>query len=487
MPDRSCRTCSRAVRPSLFLAAVLLAASLPASTLHEAVLSNDMFRVSEILATSDPVIVNASIGPGVTAAHLAAALNLEEIIALLIRRGADLDARTSGGFTPLHWAAGRDAVEAARLLVARGADVNARTHAGITPLHWASLRNATNVVTLLVGHGADLGRVTSRGMTPLHWAVKGKAAASSLLMADRIVSDQLARERSAGIVPGTNAPPGTGPGPRIAVPAGSNAPAPSAIALEDIRGKPLAFLLGGGETLDFAWLPVPGIWMSRFEITNAQYRRFRSGHDSRFRETFTLNAPDQPAVYVSWTDAQAFCAWLNERFLDRLPAGWFFRLPTEAEWAAAARCGTDRTYPWGAAWPPAQGNYSDASAARHLPDWQGIEGYDDGYPVSCPVTESGMNAWGLYGLGGNVWEWCADWYDAKRLYKVRRGGSWDFDVDTHLRVDFRGFDLPATRDDTIGFRPVIAPATRPPAPGNAAEAPFSAPPAPTQTTDQSRS
>jgi formylglycine-generating enzyme required for sulfatase activity len=69
-----------------------------------------------------------------------------------------------------------------------------------------------------------------------------------------------------------------------------------------------------------------------------------------------------------------------------------------------------------------------------------------------------MNEWGIYGLAGNVWEWCDDWMDnADRRLKIRKGGSWDFDTKESLRVLANGFDRPSARYDTIGFRVIVAP------------------------------
>ena len=92
-----------------------------------------------------------------------------------------------------------------------------------------------------------------------------------------------------------------------------------------------------------------------------------------------------------------------------------------------------------------------------MKEWRGIEGYNDNYAVSCPVSQSGSNEWGICGLAGNVWEWCDDWYDAAKKYKVRHGGSWDFDEQPSLAILFRGFDRPIVRDDTVGFRIVVSP------------------------------
>ena len=138
-----------------------------------------------------------------------------------------------------------------------------------------------------------------------------------------------------------------------------------------------------------------------------------------------------------------------------MPLNCEFRLPLEAEWILMAKCGDNRKYPWGNEWPPKYGNYSDLTAREKLSDWHGITGYDDGYVVTCPVYEAGLNEWGIYGLAGNVWEWCDDWFDSGKTYKVRHGASWDFDEKLSLAILFRGFDRPDVRDDTVGFRVVV--------------------------------
>jgi hypothetical protein len=427
-------------------------------TLHSAVLSNDLFRVSEILTHADPRTVNAGIGPGVTPLHLAAARNATDIAALLIRRGAELEARTDGGFTPLHWAAGRDAADTAALLLARGADSTARTESGITPLHWAALRNGTNVVTLFLRHTGKQDAATAKGMTPLHWAMKSDAAEAAILMAYSAVSADMEREEATGVTPHLMLRDALG----VTNDYATTPPAVSTsltVRAEDVLGKPLTVPLGRGEAMEFIWLAPLGLWMGRTEVTNGEFRRYRPAHSSRFRDGYSLDDPRQPAAWISWVDARGFAAWMNRRYAVRLPAGWGFRLPTAAEWEAAACCGDARVYPWGSGWPPRFGNYADAAACAAFGHEDGITDYADGHVVACPVDESGVNAWGLYGLGGNVWEWAADWLDENRVYKVRLGGAWDVSAEADLRLEARGFDLPTVRDDTIGFRLVIA---RPP-------------------------
>jgi len=102
---------------------------------------------------------------------------------------------------------------------------------------------------------------------------------------------------------------------------------------------------------------------------------------------------DHPVVAVSWNDAIAFAAWLSEK------EGKNYSLPTEAQWEFAARAGTHTAYFWGASpqWGKGYGNTA-------APVW------DDGYQYTSPVGAFKPNAWGLYDMCGNAWEWCSDFF-----------------------------------------------------------------------------
>jgi formylglycine-generating enzyme required for sulfatase activity len=167
-------------------------------------------------------------------------------------------------------------------------------------------------------------------------------------------------------------------------------------------------------------------YISRFQVTNREFREFRAQHLSGIFKDESLDLERQPVVRVTWQDAAAFCNWLSER--DKLPPAYVrrqdrlelaepvttgYRLPTEAEWEFAARFDgsrASRKYPWGDGLPvpPKAGNWGDAAAIYLTPVT--ITGYDDGYRVSAPVGSFASNPLGLHDMGGNVLEWTTDRY-----------------------------------------------------------------------------
>ncbi|MFU8780820.1 MAG: SUMF1/EgtB/PvdO family nonheme iron enzyme [Kiritimatiellia bacterium] len=412
-----------------------------ATPLHQAVRARDLVTVREIIAVSIGSALDVGTADGVTPLHLAAATDQPDMIRLLIERGASVNSRTQHGFTPLHWAASRDAIESVATLLAAGADMDATARNDLTPLHWAASRDAARAVQMLLDAGANANARTASGDTPLHFAVRqGIYSQAAIVLAQfslRTLDDDVLPELPTAVPERLG-----GEGQVVAV----------------RPGMFLSVPIGLGEHASFVWLETLGIWFGKYEVTNGQYRRFRPGHSSRSLEGFSLDGDDQPVVFVSWEDALRYCEWLTEHFKNRIPEGYGFRLPTEAEWMYAASVGENRIYPWGDDWPPLYGNFSDESARQALSHWRGIEGYDDGYPVTAPVVNSGMNELGIFGLAGNVWEWTADWHDEnQQVHKIRKGGSWDFDPRDSLRIAARGWDRPEARYETIGFRIVVAP------------------------------
>ena len=167
-------------------------------------------------------------------------------------------------------------------------------------------------------------------------------------------------------------------------------------------------------------------YMGIAEVNNKQFRAFLESHDSGLFKGQSLSLDNQPVVRVTWEQAALFCNWLSAKESlpsvyvkkgDRLeaaePPGTGYRLPTEAEWEYCARFhakGAFEKYPWGESFPPEEKavNIADVSARDLLS--LSLEEYNDGYPVSAPVASFKPNDLGIHDLGGNVAEWCHDFY-----------------------------------------------------------------------------
>ncbi|WP_020675950.1 formylglycine-generating enzyme family protein [Geopsychrobacter electrodiphilus] len=209
---------------------------------------------------------------------------------------------------------------------------------------------------------------------------------------------------------------------------------------------------------------VDDFWMGRYEVTNAQYRLYKPKHHSRSFNKNSLDEDQQPVVFVSWSDARDFGNWLGHKI------GRSVRLPTEAEWEYAARGGTLTPHYWDAESKIAclYANVGDKSASQN---WHGSTyfGCNDGHIVSSIVGTYKPNAFGLYDMLGNVWEWTGDWY--RKMYdtslskdnphgpeagnmKVLRGGSW-FSNPKNSRVAMRSWYRPDSSNNSLGFRLVM--------------------------------
>ena len=217
------------------------------------------------------------------------------------------------------------------------------------------------------------------------------------------------------------------------------------------------------------------------EISNKQFRRWRD-HSSGAIKGRSLDMDNQPVSKVSWEQAALFCNWLSRQ--EGLPPfyqvesgvvsgfDWTshgYRLPTEAEWAWAAKIdsnGQTSVFPWANdLYPPSTvtDNYADQSAARFLSFT--LTNYNDNYPVAANIGSFKANAKGLFNLSGNVAEWVNDFYDV-RPYRgeaiidptgpessnrhVIRGASWALGSRTELRHSYRDAGVDARVD--VGFR-----------------------------------
>jgi formylglycine-generating enzyme required for sulfatase activity len=221
-------------------------------------------------------------------------------------------------------------------------------------------------------------------------------------------------------------------------------------------------------------IPRP-FYLAGHPVTVAQFRQFvegsgylteaeKAGDTNNWKNPGFFQGDNHPVVRVSHNDALAFLGWLNVQAEENNRG---YRLPTEAEWEYACRARTDGLYGYS---DDSENlvrfaNVADVSHKKQFPNSTCIRG-DDGFVYTAPVGFFEHNAWHLYDMIGNVWEWCDDWYDPKfyqssPTYKpqntdaasarVIRGGSW-FGNSGNCRPASRHGSTPGHRRDDVGFR-----------------------------------
>ncbi len=173
-------------------------------------------------------------------------------------------------------------------------------------------------------------------------------------------------------------------------------------------------------------IPDTNYRMQRTEVTQKQWEKVMGTNPSRFKGS------DRPVENVSWDDCQ--------EFIRRVSAmdGVQYRLPTAAEWEYACRAGS--TGDWGKRKNGEEGPFA-------VMGWY----EDNSGGTTHPVAQKEPNAWGLYDMHGNVWEWCADLHQSGNSYRVDRGGSWLSRAD-NCAAGYRSCRNPGRRDDDLGFR-----------------------------------
>jgi formylglycine-generating enzyme required for sulfatase activity len=256
-------------------------------------------------------------------------------------------------------------------------------------------------------------------------------------------------------------------------------PASDTITLNENTGTDETVLLPGGVPLTMVWIPggtfqmgryagdewgsnqsedpqhsvtLDGYWMAKYELTKRQWQAVM-GTTPWARQPYVLADLDSPAVYVSWNDAQSFLTALNSH------TGKTFRLPSEAQWEYSCRGGTQTRFYWG-----------DDPGYTAIGDyaWYAGNAGSAGQQYAHVVGGKAPNAFGLYDMSGNVWEWCEDdwhgsytgvpsggqaWVDSPRSSdRVLRGGGWDH-FDACCRSAYRfGIYPDKAYHHTFGFR-----------------------------------
>lgn len=241
----------------------------------------------------------------------------------------------------------------------------------------------------------------------------------------------------------------------------------TSLSAEDVSSKTSLPMRGAAavetnvfvNSLGMRFVPVKGtkVWFCVWETRVSDYRLFCEATDRPHTEPDFPQGPAHPVVNVNWEDAQAFCRWLTgkERNEGKLGATEKYRLPTDEEWSAAAggleggatpekRMKSQRVWPWGHYWPPQSGD-GNYGAALKVDDYSG----------TAPVGSFKPNAQGIFDLGGNVWEWCDDWYNEAQVTKTLRGGSFNDAQPGYLLTSYRFSGTMNLGNEDMGFRVVL--------------------------------
>jgi formylglycine-generating enzyme required for sulfatase activity len=194
-----------------------------------------------------------------------------------------------------------------------------------------------------------------------------------------------------------------------------------------------------------------------YAVTFDDYDRFCDSAQREKPKDKGWGRGNRPVINVIWEDARAYCAWLSEQ------TGRTYRLPSEAEWEYACRAGTDTPFHFGAHIGTDQANFNGEYTYNGSAKGEYRQ-------RTMPVGAFPPNAFELYDLHGNVWEWCQDawhgsyegaptdgsaWEAGGSVARVARGGSWDYDP-AYARSAYRNIFRPDDRLDNIGFRLVCS-------------------------------
>lgn len=219
---------------------------------------------------------------------------------------------------------------------------------------------------------------------------------------------------------------------------------------------------GGGDDDEqpVHWVSLERFAMGRYEVTFAEYDRFAKATDREMPDDEGWGRGNRPVINVSWENAMTYAGWLSEQ------TGQQYRLPTEAQWEYAARSGNETSRYWGNEPDHAcrYANVRDGTFGKEL-NWGSIHHCEDGYVATAPVGRFQPNAFGLFDMLGNIWEWTCSEYEEKyggkeqrctvgknmTGFQVIRGGSW-FNSPWSLRVTYRDWYQRNYRLNFVGFR-----------------------------------
>jgi len=225
----------------------------------------------------------------------------------------------------------------------------------------------------------------------------------------------------------------------------------NSITMADIKGATYVMGLDPGNGSAFGYpkrtVAIPAFKIGTHEITFDQYDAFARATKRPLPDDEGWGRGNRPVINVDWADIQAFIGWLNT-------SGRRFRLPSESEWEYAASAGATTAFAYGSELRPELGN-TNVNAAP------------DTYMFTAPVGQFPPNAFGLYDMAGNVWEWASDCrgpnYENTPLdgtpnqgppcdARASRGGGWNSGARTGMRPQLRGSASETFRSMALGFR-----------------------------------
>jgi formylglycine-generating enzyme required for sulfatase activity len=240
---------------------------------------------------------------------------------------------------------------------------------------------------------------------------------------------------------------------------------PGGVKLEMVYIRPGTFMMGsptsekgrGNDERQHRVTISKPFYLGKYEVTQEQYVALMGNNPSRWK------GKQLPVEQVTWHDAVAFCKRLTEqeRKAGRLPAGYAYQLPTEAQWEYACRAGT--TTPFAVSFTTSNTNYD--TVMRRVGWFNGNSGGQ-----THPVGKKTANPWGLYDMHGNVLEWCADRYGtylagsvpdptgaSAGSHRIYRGGGWHSAPRVCRSAQRDSFLEPSSRWHGLGFRVALAP------------------------------
>jgi formylglycine-generating enzyme required for sulfatase activity len=234
-----------------------------------------------------------------------------------------------------------------------------------------------------------------------------------------------------------------------------------------LRRLPAGAFIMGSPTFETERQPCEGpqhsvevtrpFYLGVYPVTQRQYEEVTGANPARFHPG-NGGSPEHPVERVSWEEAVAFCRLLTER-TEVARWGGVYRLPTEAEWEYACRAGSATLFHGGDVLSSREANFNGYYPCGRSARGPYLE-------RTSAVGSYPPNAWGLYDLHGNVWEWCADWFaedyyrqapekdprgPAAGAKRVLRGGAWYY-YGWFCRSAFRYRRRPEERLDSAGFR-----------------------------------